>query len=266
MLTILFFGDIQSKLGREAVKKELPKLKKQFKPNFIMANGENLSHGRGISLKTFDEMQEAGIEFFTTGNHIWDKKQAEELLEQDPPKVIRPANFPKGNPGRGDIVVEIGKHKLLIVNIQGQAYFKNTVNSPFKTIDQILKDYKDQDINGILVDFHAETTSEKKAMGWYLDGKVSAILGTHTHVQTADETIMPKGTGYITDIGMVGGVHSVIGLAVEPSIEYFLNEETKVPHDFPESGETIINAVLLKIDPKTAKTKEIHRINNTVVI
>ena len=258
-IKILFLGDIFARIGRKAVIKALPKLKKEYEPDLIMANAENLAHGRGVTKTTIKEMQDAGIDFFTSGNHIWDKNDAYELLNKKSPVLIRPANYPVDTPGKGDYLVQTGIHNILIINLIGRVFFREDFDCPFRAVDQILKKYTGQSLAGIIVDFHADATSEKRAMGFHLDGRVSAVIGSHTHVQTADNQILDQGTAYITDLGMTGSKDSVIGLDKKIIIKNFLTQINE-PGEIHETGLCQINGVYLEINPKTQKAAKIERV------
>lgn len=264
-IKILFLGDIFARIGRKAVIKTLPKLKKEYEPDFIMANAENLAHGKGVTETTIEEMQEAGIDFFTSGNHVWDKNDAYLLMNKKKPALIRPANYPAGTPGSGEQVVQIGIYNFLIINLIGRVFFREDFDCPFRTADQILAKYKNENLAGILVDFHAEATSEKRAMGFHLDGRVSAVIGSHTHVQTSDEQILDHGTAYITDLGMTGSKNSVIGLDKKIIIKNFLTQINE-PGEIHETGLCQINGVYLEINPKTQKAAKIERVWTEVAI
>lgn len=266
-IKILFFGDIFGRIGRQAIKKALPNLKKKYQPDLILANAENLAHGRGVTLATIEEMEESGIEFFTSGNHVWDKNAGAEILNKKKSPLIRPANYLEDKPGQGEKLLKIGENNLLVVNLIGRVFFKEQAEftCPFIKAKQIIEAYQDKNLAGILVDFHAEATSEKKALGFYLDGKVSAVIGTHTHIQTADEQILSNGTAYLTDLGMTGPKDSVIGLDKKIIINNFINDTTKSA-PVPESGICQINAVYLEINPKTQKAIKITRLDSEIEI
>lgn len=265
MLTILFFGDIVGKPGRHAISAVLPDLKKQYHPDFIIANAENLAHGVGVTEKTLAECRQAGIDFFTSGNHIWRKENVQELFKDPDIPLVRPANFPPDMPGSGDKSFKLGNFSLLVINLNGQVFIEGEFSSPFKSIDDILLRHHDKKFNGIFVDFHGEATSEKVAFGQYVDGRVSAVIGTHTHIPTADETILSKGTAYLTDVGMVGIKDSVLGVDKQIILESFLTQRG-MAHDIPEHGVCLVNAVLITIDPATAKAKKIERIYREVTV
>lgn len=262
MIKILFFGDVVGKIGRQGLKKVLPKLRKKYNPDLVIANGENLAHGLGVTKKILLEMKNVGVDFFTSGNHIWRKKGIDEIFQDPEVKdyIIRPANWSEGVSGEGAKILKVGKFSVLVINLMGRVFIEQDLDCPFRKLDKILSEYKDKKINAILVDIHGEATSEKVALGWYSDGRVSAVLGTHTHVGTADAKILPLGTAYITDAGMVGAKDSVIGMRKEEPLAGFL---TQLPQAFepPEQGEVIIGGVYLEIDPKTKKAKKIERVD-----
>lgn len=251
-MKFLFIGDIVGRPGRKAVQNILPELKKKKNYDLVIANAENLTHGKGASEKDIHVMQEAGIDFFTSGNHIWRHKSLLARMNDADFPVIRPANYPKTNPGRGYKILEIQGKRVLIINMMGRVFMGIHTDCPFATADHILDEIKNEPLDAIIIDFHAEVTSEKIAFGLYLDGRVSMILGTHTHVPTADHHILEKGTGYITDVGMVGKKDSVIGVDKGPIIRHFLTQ-LPVVHEISE-GSAIFNAVEFEIDPQTKKT------------
>ncbi|XOU94385.1 MAG: TIGR00282 family metallophosphoesterase [Candidatus Kerfeldbacteria bacterium] len=258
-IKILFFGDIVGKPGRKAVTKIIPELKKELKPDLIIANVENLAHGIGITQKTIDQMLEAEIDFFTSGNHIWGKPAAYEILDNPDMPIIRPANYPDDSPGKGYKTILVGTKSFMIINMHGQVFIEDDLSNPFKKIDQILADVNVDELAGIFVDFHAEATSEKVAFGWHLDGRVSAVLGTHTHVTTADSKILPNGTAYQSDVGMNGLRDSIIGIDKDIILHNFTAPETKA-HDISDTGLCAINATLITIDSTTRKSTNITRI------
>ncbi len=254
-LKILFIGDIVGETGRRMVKNYLPLVKGENKVDFVIANGENLSGGFGITKEKAEEMFNSGINIMTSGNHIWDKKEILNFIENEP-RILRPANFPSQVPGKGSIVVSLNSSKVGIINLQGRI-FMEPLNSPFEVAISEIEKIK-KEANVIIVDFHGEATSEKTAMGWFLDGKVSAVVGTHTHVMTADEKILPNGTAYITDVGMTGAKDSVIGIKKEHALTRFLK---CIPQRLEaEKGKGIFSAVLLRIDSISGKALEIKRI------
>ena len=255
-MRILFIGDIVGSPGRDAVAKLLPVLKKEYKLQFIIANAENAAGGSGITAKVAQELFLSGVDVLTSGDHIWKKREIFEFINQEP-RILRPLNFPSGAPGRGFAVFKAKDgDKVGVVNVNGRV-FMEALECPFKTtllaVEALSKEAK-----VIIVDIHAEATSEKAALGWYLDGKVSAILGTHTHIQTADERILPQGSAYLTDAGMTGPYDSVIGRRTEDVLERFL---TSVPVRFEVAQENIqLAGAVLDIDEKTGKARSIIRV------
>ncbi|MGD8191107.1 TIGR00282 family metallophosphoesterase [Brevibacillus ginsengisoli] len=254
-MKILFLGDICGSSGREMVKEYLPRLKRKYQPSIIVANGENSANGRGITEKIAKELYAAGVHAITLGNHTWDNKEIFDFIDQDN-RMIRPANFPPGTPGKGITYVTSPEGELAIINAQGRAFLP-PLDCPFTVTDRLVEEARKR-TKYIFVDFHAEATSEKQAMGWYLDGKISAIVGTHTHVQTADERILPQGTGYLTDAGMCGPSDGILGMDREAVIKKFL---TQLPVRFEVAGgPTQLNAVLFTLKKDTGKTGKIQRI------
>jgi metallophosphoesterase (TIGR00282 family) len=250
-LRILMIGDAVGRPGRKAVRKFLPGLCHDYELSLVIANGENCAGGIGITPDTAKELFGCGVNVITTGNHVWAKKEIIPYLDGELP-IIRPLNFPPGAPGRGYLEMQ----GVLVVNLMGRVFIGG-FDCPFRAIDRLLSEIK-TDSKVIIVDFHAEATSEKVAMGRYLDGRVSAVLGTHTHVGTVDAYILPKGTAYVTDVGMVGSVDSVIGVDAESAIRSFL---TGMPHRFfAGEGTAAFDAVLVDVDEATGKAISIQRI------
>jgi metallophosphoesterase (TIGR00282 family) len=265
MLKIIFIGDIVGKIGRKAVKHALPKWKQLYEPDLVIANAENLAHGKGVTETTLKELMGAGVDFFTSGNHIWENAQAAEILEKGKLPVIRPANYPAGLPGEGFRIVKTNGTKVLIANLNGRVFFfKENFDCPFRAMEKILAEAKKKRIKHIIVDLHAEATSEKTTMGRYFDGQISLLLGTHTHIPTADEQILPKGTGYITDIGMAGFKEGSLGVALPAVIEQFLYQ-TPQRFELPENGNCIVNAIFAIISEK-GKCERIERLTQEVKI
>ncbi|RJO62100.1 TIGR00282 family metallophosphoesterase [candidate division WS5 bacterium] len=260
-MKILFIADIVGKPGRQIVKEVLPELKKEEGIDFVIANGENMTSGNGMTKGCMEELLDVGVDFFTTGNHIWKKPEFFSELDKKETPVIRPANYPPDSPGVGYKVVKTVFGKILIVDILGRQGINANVENPFSSIDEILKSTKGKyDLS--IVDFHAEVTSEKVAFGLYLDGRVNAVIGTHTHVPTADERIMPKGTAYISDAGMTGVKESVLGVKKDIIIELF---KTGIPQKFEQEtkGPRIFNSILIEIE-KGGKTISIQRVRREV--
>jgi 2',3'-cyclic-nucleotide 2'-phosphodiesterase len=262
MFKILFFGDIVGSIGRRGVVSMLPSLKEELKPDLIIANAENIAHGRGITVKTLQELDAAGVDAYTSGNHVWENPAGLGCFS-DPAwkdRLIRPANVDPERAGRGTMVVEKNGVRILLINLAGQLFMKDTVSSPFLSLDRILAE--NPDVNLRIVDIHAEATSEKEALGHYADSRVTAILGTHTHVPTADGKILTGGTGYVTDVGRNGALDSVVGFEKMAAIQRFLDPANRA-YDPPEDGPIEINAVLLTANPKTGLAThldQIHRI------
>jgi metallophosphoesterase (TIGR00282 family) len=245
-------GDVVGRPGRRAVQHFLPGLRHDYELDMVIANGENTAGGIGITPDTAKELCNCGVDVITTGNHVWAKKEIMPHLDGELP-IIRPLNFPPGVPGRGFLEI----NGVLVVNIIGRVFI-GQYDCPFRAMDCFLSELKSK-AKVIIVDFHAEATSEKVAMGRYLDGRVSAILGTHTHVPTADCYIMPKGTAYVSDVGMVGPVDSVIGVDTESAIRSFL---TGMPHRFFVSeGDAVFDAILVDADEATGRAKNVKRIH-----
>ena len=258
LFKVLFIGDIIGKLGRTVCRQVLPDLKKELKPDLIIANGENSAHGYGITEKVYKELLEMGVEAVTMGNHVWDKKELVKNID-NLPLVVRPANYPAGVPGPDHLLIEKNGEKIGIINLSGRT-FMQALDCPFQAVRKIIPELK---TNLVIVDIHAEATSEKCAMAWFLDGQVSAVLGTHTHVMTADDRILPQGTAFISDVGMVGAYNSIIGMNKEQILKRFT---TQLPEKFEptEKGPGLFNAVFLKIDAISGQAKEIKRISKVV--
>jgi hypothetical protein len=258
-MRILFIGDIIGKSGRLAIKALLPNLTSKYKIDVVIANGENAAAGFGITETTAQEIFACGVDIITTGNHVWDKKEAVTYLTKER-RIIRPLNYPPDVPGSGSIIIgPVSKSHVAVLNIAGRV-FMNSLDCPFRTAKAALDKIRET-TKIIIIDFHAEATSEKIAFGYYLDGQASAIIGTHTHVQTADEKILPNGTAYISDVGMTGPFDSVIGIAKEQIIDKFL---TGMPRKFDVAeGKTLLCAVVVDIDEETGKAAAIQRLQLT---
>ncbi len=244
MLKILFIGDIVGKPGRKIIKSYLTEIINEEEIDLVIANSENAAGGFGITYDVSQELLSAGVDLITLGNHTWDNRDIFRVLEEEP-KVIRPANYPEDTPGQGYYIIETAKGVLVgVVNLLGQVFLE-PLRCPFRVADECLNKIKKR-TDVVIVDFHAETTSEKMAMGWYLDGRVTAVFGTHTHIPTADERILPKGTGYITDVGMTGPLNSVLGIDPEIVITKFL---TKRPVRFEvASGPIKLDGVIFEVN------------------
>jgi len=250
---IIFVGDVMGKYGRRLLGKALPMVKIKYAPDLVIANGENSAGGLGIVPKTAYEIFESGVDIITSGNHVFDKKEAVNLLKEDE-RIIRPINFPPSAPGEGCTLFKTKDNvEALVVNLQGRVFMDPVADNPFLAMDKFLENKK---YKIIFVDFHAEATAEKQAMGFYLDGRVSAVLGTHTHVQTADLRILSDGTAYQTDVGMTGALDSIIGMKREPIIQKFV---TGVNHRFEVAKNNLIMDIsILDIDPITGRAAHVE--------
>jgi len=254
---LLFIGDIIGKPGRQAVSRELHRLVDRYMVDLVIANGENAAGGFGITEETANDLYKCGIDVLTSGNHIWDKKESVAFVNREE-KLLRPANYPEGAPGRGSgLFTTAGGSKVAVLNLEGRV-FMNNLDCPFRTADREIGRLRSE-TPIILVDFHAEATSEKTSLGWYLDGRVSALIGTHTHIQTADERILPGGTAYLTDAGMTGSIDSVIGVRKEEAITKFLSQ---LPKKFEVAKNNLrLNAVVISVDEGSGKAVSVERIN-----
>lgn len=264
MIKILFFGDIVGKAGRQAIKEILPRIREKHKVDLVIANAENLAHGKGVTVKTIEEMINAGVDIFTSGNHVYDKPEAAEVFKKYGEKILRPANFEDAVPGNGYEIVSVGDHKVLVINMHGEVFmekqYEGKISNPFIKLEEILKEVPNVKIR--VLDFHAEATSEKRGIGFWADGKLSGVVGTHTHVQTADAQILPGGTGYITDLGMTGAADSIIGVSKESALKRFLvqGDLTKgVALEIAEGDKYEVGYVIMEIDELTGKCKNINR-------
>ena len=256
-MRILILGDVMGRPGRRAVRELVPSLIEKEKIDLAIANAENAAGGMGVDIKSAGELFSAGLHVLTSGNHIWKKKEIYPYLNEQV-RLLRPANYPDGAPGRGWYAWE-NQHgqKALIVNLQGRVFMPNHVDDPFRCVDGLLKEHG-RHSSVIIVDMHAETTSEKNAMGWYLDGRVSVVYGTHTHIQTADERILPGGTAFITDLGMCGPFDSVIGIEKEIVINGF---KSQLPRKFEVANDNVVlQGVIADVDEQSGKAKEIRRL------
>lgn len=256
-LKILFIGDVVGKPGREAVQTLLPKLKKDLAPDVVIVNAENSAGGLGVTRETAVEILDCGVDALTLGNHVFAKKDVYKFLDEDQ-RVVRPANYPPGAPGRGWLVCKDScGRRIGVVNLCGRVFMNEHFDDPFRTADRVLKEVSAQ-AQVIIVDFHAEVTSEKGALAWYLDGRATAVLGTHTHVTTADERVLPGGTACISDVGMTGPEDSVLGVRKELIIQKFLSQ---MPNKFEVAdGPVALSAVLIEADPSSGRASSIRRI------
>jgi len=249
-MRILFLGDVVGREGRDAVIAQVPVLRKSYKIDAVIVNVENAAHGFGVTAQICDDFYKAGVDCLTTGNHIWDQREIIPYIDGDP-RLLRPINFPEGTPGKGAYVIQTARsEKILVANIMGRL-FMDPLDDPFAAADRLCKAYRlGKDVQAIVIDFHGEATSEKTAMGYHCDGRVSFVVGTHTHVPTADARILPNGTGYQTDAGMCGCYDSIIGMDKAIAVGRFVR---KVPGEKlrPAEGPVTLSGVLVDIDSKT---------------
>ncbi|HME62445.1 MAG TPA: TIGR00282 family metallophosphoesterase [Candidatus Binatia bacterium] len=255
-MRVLILGDVMGRPARRVVRDLVPSLIQKEEIDLVVANAENSAGGMGVDIKSAKELLSAGVQVLTSGNHIWKKKEIYPFLDEQE-SLIRPANFPSGAPGKGWCVWQHNGLRALVINVQGRVFMPNHVDDPFRCVDEILKQQGSQS-RVVIVDMHAEATSEKYAMGWYLDGRVSLVFGTHTHVQTADERILPAGTAYITDVGMCGPFDSVIGMEKETVIRGFI---TQLPRQFEVAQDNVVlQGIIADIDEDNGKAKAIRRL------
>lgn len=265
-LKFLIIGDIFGSLGRSAVSKELSSLKRKYKPDLIIANAENLTHGAGLSPRTIEELQKAGVQYFTGGNHMFDNQNGIEALKIMPTVVIRPANWHEEVAGVGFLEINVADKKVLLINLIGQLFMKQPYHNPFEAVEKIMKHHDVEQYSAILIDMHAEASSEKIGMGYFLDGQASAVWGTHTHVPTADERILPQGTGFITDIGMTGPLDSVIGMSSDGVVKKFRYPNDKIKISITEEGQYVFNAIYLEVSASDRTCTHIERIQKVGLI
>lgn len=254
-MRILFVGDVMGSRGRQMLTVYLPKLKSRYRPQVTIVNGENAAGGRGITGKIYKEFLQAGADVITMGNHVWDNRDIFEFIDSAK-KLVRPANFPSPTtPGLGQVYVQVNQLKLAVINLQGNALMGQTLDNPFHKADQLLAQIT-QETKLIFIDFHAETTAEKEAFAWYLDGRVSAVIGTHTHVQTNDARVLPQGTAYLTDAGMTGAYDAVLGVQSEKSIERFL---TQLPTRYviKDNGRGVLGGCVVDLDDLNGHARKI---------
>jgi len=254
-LTVLCVGDVFGEPGRRAVQVLLPKLRKQYEADLAVVNVENAAAGFGVTPLIARTFLDQGVDVMTSGNHIWDKKEIIEYIVKEN-LLLRPANYPEGTPGSGSIVVKAGPHKVGVLNLMGRVFLPS-LDCPFKKADEEVARLK-AETPIVVVDMHCEATSESQAMGWHLDGRASAVVGTHRHVQTADERILPKGTAYITDLGMTGPTDSVIGVDKDLALQRFISQ---MPNRFePAKGPVALHGAVIRIDPETGRGLAIERL------
>lgn len=256
-MNILFLGDVVAKAGRQAVTRFLPDIIKKDKVDLTIANVENLAGGKGATEDTLEELEAIGIDVFTSGNHIWFRDEIYESLDTRN-NLLRPANYPEDTPGQGYTIKKVGTKKALVINLMGRVFIPGPIEDPFRAIDKILIETKKDKPNFIIVDIHAEATSEKAALGWYLDGRATLVAGTHTHVPTCDERILPTGTAFVSDVGMSGAIDSVLGVDKDIVIA---TQKYPYPQRFEwiETGPKAFRSVLVKADDKTGKALGIER-------
>jgi len=254
-VTVLCVGDVFGEPGRRAIQTLLPRLRKQYEADLAMVNVENAAAGFGVTPLIARTFLDQGVDVMTSGNHIWDRKEVIGYIVKEN-LLLRPANYPPGTPGTGSVVVKAGPHKVAVLNMMGRVFLPH-LDCPFRKADEEIARLR-QDTPIIIVDMHTEATSEAQAMGWYLDGRVSAVVGTHRHVQTADERLLPQGTAFITDLGMTGPVDSVIGVEPALAIGRFL---TQMPNKFePAKGPAALHGAVIRIDPDTGRALSIERL------
>ncbi len=257
MLRVLFLGDVVGEPGRSAVVARVPELKEQHAIDFIVVNGENAAGGRGITARLTIDLLRSGVSVVTTGDHVWDQKDVFAFLNLEP-RLLRPINYPEGAPGSGSIVLETPKGKVGVINVQCRTFMQPILENPFRALEKVVSEIRKETSN-IVVDVHGETTSEKIAVGRFLDGKVSAVIGTHTHVQTADEQIFPGGTAFLCDAGMCGPTESILGRAIEPIVNRFMSN---LPAPFPVAGgEVRLRGAIIDIDETTGRALRIVRVD-----
>lgn len=263
-MKILFIGDIVGKIGRRALAQVLPDWKQAHQFDLVIANVENIAHGVGVTTQTLEEVRAAGVDFFTTGNHWASKADGLPLFGDKDTPIIRPANWPGKVIGDGYRVIEVGATPVAVINLLGQVFVQKQIDSPFHALDRILQELP-KTVKNIVVDFQAEATSEKYALGWHADSRVSAVFGTHTHVPTTDARILPGGTAYVTDVGMVGALDSIIGDQKEEILATFLDQIPR-KHEIPETGPAQVNAVLLETDNTSGRAVSLSRLDTIVTV
>ncbi len=256
-MKILFIGDVVGPLGQSMVEEYLPELKQKYKPQVTIINGENAANGRGITESIYKKFLQDGADVVTLGNHAWDNREIFDFIE-DADKLVRPANFPEATtPGRGMVFINVNQYKLAVINLQGTALM-DSLQDPFLKADELVAEAREE-TDLIFMDFHAETTSEKQAMGWHLDGRVSAVIGTHTHVQTSDARILPQGTAYLTDVGMTGPYDGILGMRREDILRrYYTHMPTRF--NVEEKGRRLLSGCIITVDEDSGSATKIERI------
>lgn len=257
-IRILCIGDVVGSPGRDMVQKYLPRLKEKYRIDATIINGENAADGRGLTPRIMDFFHHLNVDIVTSGNHIWDKKDIVPYMQAHT-DLLRPANFPSECPGTGVALFSVKDQPIAVINVQGRVFMKENLDCPFKTVSSLLTFLRDK-AKVILVDFHAETTAEKAALAYYLDGKVSALFGTHTHVQTADERVLPQGAAFITDLGMVGALNSSLGMKFDSIIHHFISQ-MPVRFTVETEGPLLLNGVVIEVDAHTGRAQSIERIS-----
>ena len=255
-MRVMLVGDVIGRPGRRAFREYVQKLRKEKKIDVVIANGENSAAGKGLTRTSLDELYSGGADIITTGNHVWDKKDVMEFIDSEP-FLIRPANYPEGTPGKGYCLYPFKAKTIGVMNLSGRT-FMPALDCPFQKAEELLKEMQGQ-CDLIFLDFHAETTSEKMALGFYLDGRITGLVGTHTHIQTADERILPRGTAYITDLGMVGPWNSVLGVRTD-NIIYKFTTGLPVRFEVEDEGPRVFSAIIVETDDKTNQAVGIERI------
>ncbi len=252
-MNILLIGDVVGKVGRRAIASLIPEIRRNHDLDIVIANGENAAGGKGLTPSTADEIFEAGVEIITSGNHIWHYNEVYPYLDSEAP-VLRPLNYPKGAPGRGVLC----QNGVAVINLMVRTFMPGALDCPFRAADNALANIEDCGI--VIVDMHAEATSEKAALAWYLDGRVSAVIGSHTHIPTADTRVLPKGTAFVTDVGMVGSRDSILGVTTQSVVDGFL---TQLPTRFTtdEHGPVVFNSVLIQVDEASGRATGVQRID-----
>lgn len=258
-MRFLIFGDVVGRPGREAITKALPALREEYKPDSVIVNVENIAHGAGISPSTMAEAAAWKADVFTTGDHAWDNEAGVSLLDDPRWPIVRPANYPPKLSGRGYHIYTNGAWRIAVIELQGQVFFKNHPLNPFLYLDELLNKADIKEANIVLVELHVEASSEIRALGWYADGRISALWGTHTHIPAADEQILPKGTAYVSSVGMNGNYHSVIGVDVEGPLRTF-TKQIPTRFTFDATGPYEIGALIIDVDPSTGRATHIANV------